>query len=120
MAEAAKIHAHRTDLAAAISDLKGRQGLVEFDRMVFNFDLNKSNTELNSTLAPRLELTAEHLEQLMNRHTEREATRIERERWQELVKRQNDINSALAESGAPKKTWAGLPPTELGESLRSR
>ncbi|MCA8283374.1 hypothetical protein LGN21_27680 [Burkholderia cepacia] len=115
MAEAAKIHAHRTDLAAAISDLKGRQGLVEFDRMVFDFDLNKSNTELNSTLAPRLELTAEHLEQLMNRHTEREATRVERERWQELVKRQNDINSALAESGAPKQTWAGLPPMELGE-----
>lgn len=115
VAEAAKIHAHRTDLAAAISDLKGRQGLVEFDRMVFDFDLNKSNTELNSTLAPRLELTAEHLEQLMNRHTEREATRVERERWQELVKRQNDINSALAESGAPKQTWAGLPPMELGE-----
>ncbi|MFJ2991237.1 hypothetical protein [Pandoraea sp. NPDC087047] len=114
VAEAKKIHAHRTDLAAAISDVKGRQGLVEFDRKVFDFDLNNSNAELTSTLAPRLEVTAEQLEKLMIQHSERDATRVERERWQELVKRQNDISAALAESGTPKKTWAGLPPEELG------
>ncbi|SIT48186.1 conserved hypothetical protein [Paraburkholderia ribeironis] len=115
VAEAAKIHAHRTDLAAAIRDLKARQGVVEFDKMIFDFDLDVLNAELNRTLAPRLEFTTERLEQLMSRHTERETTRVERERWQSLVKRQNDINSALAESGASKKNWSGIPPKELGE-----
>ncbi|MFM0337992.1 hypothetical protein [Paraburkholderia fungorum] len=115
VAEAAKIHAHRTDLAAAIHDLEVRQGLVEGEKSTIDTVLQSLNTELNRTLAPRLEFTTQRLEQLVSRHTEREATRVERERWQGLVKLQNDINSALAESGAPKQTWAGIPPKELGE-----
>jgi hypothetical protein len=115
VAEAAKIHAHRTDLAAAIHDLEVRQGLVEGEKSTIDTVLQSLNTELNRTLAPRLEFTMQRLEQLVSRHTEREATRVERERWQSLVKLQNDINSALAESGAPKQTWADIPPKELGE-----
>ncbi|OWJ63467.1 SMC family protein [Paraburkholderia caledonica] len=115
VAEAAKIHAHRTDLAAAIRDLEVRLGSVEGEKHTIDTELKSLNTELSRTLAPRLEFTTERLEQLVNRHTEREATRVERERWQELVKLQNDINSSLAESGTPKQIWAGIPPKELGE-----
>lgn len=115
VAEAAKIHAHRTDLAAAIHDLEVRRGLVEGEKSTIDTELQSLNTELSRTLAPRLEFTTQRLEQLVSRHTEREATRVERERWQSLVKLQNDINSALAQSGAPKQTWAGIPPKELKE-----
>lgn len=115
LAEAAKIHAHRTDLAAAIGDLELRLGSVEGEKSTIDTELKSLNRELSRTLGPRLEFTTERLEQLLNRHTEREATRVERERWQDLVKLQNDINSSLAESGAPKQTWAGIPPKELGE-----
>lgn len=115
VAEAAKIHAHRADLAVAIRDLEGRRGQVEGEKKVFDSELESLQKELNSTLMPRLEDTSQRLEQLVGRHAERETTRVERERWQSLVKLQNDINSSLADTGAPKQNWAGIPPKELRE-----
>ncbi|MBN3761973.1 hypothetical protein [Burkholderia sp. Ac-20365] len=113
VAEAAKIHAHRTDLAAAVRDLEIRRALVEGEKKEVDSELESLQEDLNRTLTPRLESTTQRLEQLVSRHTERETMRVERERWQSLVKLQNDITSSLADSGVPKQTWAGLPPDEL-------
>ena len=113
VAEAAKIQAHKTDLAAAISDLERRKEQIELEKRRFDSELQSLREELSRTVMPQLGEAAQRLERLVEQRAEREAERLERERWTSLLKLRDGIQSMLDESGEPKQLWEGLPPLAL-------
>ncbi|RQU97104.1 hypothetical protein [Burkholderia cenocepacia] len=112
-AEAAKIQAHRRDLAAAISDLNQRKEQVENEKRGFDSELLSLQEELTRTVTPRLGESMKRLEQLVEQRSQREANRLDRERWTSLLKLRDEIQSSLDDGGEPKQLWEGLPPLAL-------
>lgn len=113
LAEAAKIQAHRSDLVEAISDLERRKFQAGQDKERLDGELQSLQAELSNKIVPQLKTLAIRHQSLIQRRSELDIERSDRERLAALLKRRNEIQESLDSTGEPARKWDTLPPDAL-------
>lgn len=117
-AEAAKILAQRTDLAAAIDDLEGRRRVQETSRKEATANLLNAEAQLRDHLAPRLKGDSAKLEQLTAKRLELESVRNDFDQFESLRQMKQDIEEASKQPRTKARDWEPLPSKSLLDFCR--
>lgn len=115
LAEASKIKAHKHDLAAAISDIDKRRSVVHDEQIIAESQIQDLKRQLNSDVGPKLEQALKRYEKLVGERSEREARRLDGERWANLLKMKRQLETDIESNTAPKQTWNGISTFSVSE-----
>ncbi|MCK1480871.1 hypothetical protein IVB27_40665 [Bradyrhizobium sp. 197] len=108
-AEASKILARRTDLAAATESLRSRRRLRETEQRDSSSTVNTADSRIANFLVPTMQEGAKRLEDLISRRIELEAIRIDQEQASSLRQAKEAIERASASGKGPARKWEPLP-----------
>ena len=115
IAEASKINAHKSDLAAAILDIEAKRNVLCQEKEATELQIEELQKQLDENISPKMKLTMAMYEQLVGERTERETRRLNAERWISLLKLRNELERDLEAGTEPKQKWNGLSAFSLHE-----
>ncbi|WP_395407892.1 hypothetical protein ACHMW6_15075 [Pseudoduganella sp. UC29_106] len=108
VAEAAKIKAHKYDLAQAIFDIDKMRAAVSLEKELAAHRIASLQDRVDSYIAPRMSELLTAYEEHLKRRADWEANKLDRERWSNLVALKGSLEQEISSSVAPKQAWDGI------------
>lgn len=108
-AEASKILARRTDLAAATESLKNRRRLRESEQTESSSEIKQIDSRIADFLIPTMQEGAQRLEALISRRIALESIRNDQAQVSSLRQAKEAIERASVGRKEPAKKWEPLP-----------
>jgi hypothetical protein len=110
LAEASKIKAHKRDLAEAIRDIDQKRAAVSSEKEDAASKIASLQKRLDGEVAPQISELLKVYECHMKLRADREANRLDRERWSSLLKLKGELEQEISAGAEPKQTWGGISP----------
>jgi hypothetical protein len=108
-AEAAKIHAHRSDLAFAVQSLADRRASREAERSDGTAAVAKIDGRIETVLTPTMQELTSRLDRLLARRIELETARNDHEQIASLRTAKENIEKASESVKGGRQEWEPLP-----------
>jgi hypothetical protein len=111
IAEASKIKAHIRDLAEAISDIDYKMKGMFIEKEGAAAKIAELQNQLDTEITPHMSDVLTAYEGQLKLRSDRESSRLDRERWVTLQKLRHDLEHEISASVEVKQTWNGISPT---------